>query len=80
MPVIWREKGYRFEFFASDSDEPPHIHVKKNGRHAKFWLDPMTLAFNRRFRKHEMTEIRKIVEKHREAFLEAWHAFFRRGT
>ena len=70
MPVVLREGGYRFEFYASDSDEPPHIHVKKNGKHAKFWLDPVVLlAFGRRFRNHELTTVRKIVEQNQEWFL-----------
>jgi hypothetical protein len=36
MPIVLRLKGYRFGFYASDADEPPHVHVKKNGKHAKF--------------------------------------------
>jgi len=77
MPVVLRVKGYRFEFYASDADEPPHIHVKKNGKHAKFWLVPLvTLEFSSRFRPHELNETRKIVEAHREQLLEAWREFF----
>jgi hypothetical protein len=40
MPIVLRSKGYRFEFYASDGDEPPHIHVKKDAKQAKFWLVP----------------------------------------
>jgi hypothetical protein len=81
MPVILRLKGYRFEFYASDGDEPPHIHVKKNGKHAKFWIDPaVLLEFSGRFRPHEVTEARKLVERHRNLLLENWHGFFGRRT
>lgn len=77
MPVVLRIKGYRFEFYASDSDEPPHVHVKKNGRHAKFWLIPVvSLEFSRRFRAHELNEVRKLVEQNRGVILEAWNGFF----
>ena len=77
MPVVLRVKGYRFEFYASDSEEPPHIHVKKNGKHAKFWLGPpVVLVFSQRFRPHELNEAKKIVEEHREQLLEAWREFF----
>lgn len=79
MPVVLRQSGYRVEFYASDNDEPPHVHVKKNGKHAKFWLDPVvTLEFSKRFRPHEVTEIRKMVEQHHVEFVEAWNGFFRR--
>ncbi|MGH8602778.1 MAG: DUF4160 domain-containing protein [Gammaproteobacteria bacterium] len=30
-------------FFASDRDEPPHIHVEREDKGAKFWLDPVRL-------------------------------------
>jgi hypothetical protein len=62
---------------SSDMDEPAHVHAKKNGKHAKFWLDPIvSLAFTKRLRRHELNESRKIVEQHREEFLEAWNDFF----
>src|SRR5437868_12399081 len=43
MPLVLRRKGYHFMFFASDKDEPPHVHVKKNGKAAKFWLAPIVM-------------------------------------
>ena len=44
MPVILRLKGYRFLFYAADIDEPPHIHVRREGDEAKYWLNPIALA------------------------------------
>ena len=77
MPVVLRVKGYRIGFYASDEDEPPHVHVKKNGKHAKFWLTPaVLLGFSKRCRPHELNEMREIIEKHREELLESWNAFF----
>ena len=77
MPIVLRVKSYRFGFYASDFDEPPHVHVKKNGKHAKFWLTPtVTLEFNQRFRKHEINEIKGIIDLHRDQLLEAWNGFF----
>ena len=81
MPVVLRESGYRLEFYASDGDEPPHIHVKKNGKHAKFWLDPVVvLEFSGRFRPHEVTEVRKLVERNRQWLLDSWNEFFGHGA
>jgi hypothetical protein len=56
--------------------EPPHIHVARAGRYAKFWLEPVNLANNRGFRGHELTEIREIVAESKDFFLEKWHAYF----
>jgi len=77
MPIVLRLKGYRFGFYASDASEPPHIHVKKDNKHAKYWLlHEIELEFNERFRSHELNEIRKIIEQHRFDLLEAWREFF----
>jgi hypothetical protein len=79
MPIVLRTAGYRFGFYASDADERPHVHVKKNGKHAKFWLEPnIEMEFNRRYRQHDVTQIRKLIEKHRSELLKAWHDFFGR--
>ena len=79
MPIVLRIKSYRFGFYASDDDEPPHVHVKKNGKHAKFWLTPtVSLDYNQRYRPHELNEVRKLVEEHHEQLLEEWNGFFGR--
>jgi Domain of unknown function (DUF4160) len=46
------------------------------GRYAKYWLEPVALASNRGFRDHELKTIRRLVEEHREFFLEKWNACF----
>lgn len=52
MPTILMKGPYSFIFFSSDRGEPPHIHVKRDKRIAKFWLAPVTLAKNRGFASH----------------------------
>ena len=47
---------------------------------AKFWLEPVTLADNRGFRGHELTDIRKIVIENQPVFLEKWHEYFSRTS
>ncbi|MGH7575280.1 MAG: DUF4160 domain-containing protein, partial [Longimicrobiales bacterium] len=43
MPTVLREGPYRFFFVSLDGNEPPHVHVQRERRVAKFWLDPITL-------------------------------------
>jgi Domain of unknown function (DUF4160) len=51
MPVVLRVSGYKFFFYEVDvANEPPHIHVIKEGNEAKFWLDPLRIAREGRFR------------------------------
>ncbi len=72
MPVVLRVKGYRFWFYEADLDEPPHVHVGRQGSEAKYWLDPVALSKLRGFREHELTEIQSILTEHRDTILEAW--------
>jgi hypothetical protein len=44
MPTVLQIQGYRIGFFSADGDEPPHVHVSKAGKVAKFWLNPVQLA------------------------------------
>ena len=44
MPVVLRIKGYRFWFYEADLDEPPHVHVGRQGSEAKYWLNPIALS------------------------------------
>lgn len=78
MPTVLRVKGYRIGFFAADVDEPPHVHVRREAKEAKFWIDPFVrTSRNKRFRPQELNEIEQILTEHREVLLETWRAYFR---
>ena len=72
MPVVLRVKGYRFWFYEADLDEPPHVHVGKEGREAKFWLDPIAAANAGRFRPVDLREIERIISDNLDFLLGAW--------
>ena len=76
MPTVLEDGPYGFAFFSSDGGEPPHIHVKRDLRIAKFWLEPMALAKNCGFAGHELNRIARLVAKHEQNLLEAWHEYF----
>ncbi len=78
MPVALRVKGYRFFFFSLEGHEPPHIHVEKAERFAKFWLNPISLAKSRGFRSGELSEIQRIIEENRDTLVEKWNEHFSR--
>jgi hypothetical protein len=52
--------------------EPPHVHVTKEDNEAKFWLDPVRVAREGRFRKSDLRDIERIVEDNLEFLLNAW--------
>ena len=52
MPRVFSYKGYRFFFFSKENNEPIHIHIEKDDKYAKFWINPIELAKNVKFRSH----------------------------
>ena len=45
MPEIFRLEGYVFFFYANEGNEPMHVHVRRGGGYAKFWLEPLELDY-----------------------------------
>jgi hypothetical protein len=78
MPTVLRIGPYRFFFYAGDRSEPPHIHVERDDCEAKFWLNPVRLAWNQGFADSELNKIEKIVVEHHQHFLDCWNEFFAR--
>ena len=76
MPTVLRNGPYRFYFYSGDRDEPPHVNVGRDANEAKFWLDPVRLAWSRGFSGTELRRIEAIVAEHVRQLMEAWNAFF----
>ena len=76
MPTVLREGLYTFLFYALDSGEPPHIHVRRDRDEVKFWLSPVRLARNRGFGEPEVNRIERLVVRHEMTFRNAWHDYF----
>ena len=76
MPSVLRSGPYRFYFYSSDRGEPPHVHVARDASVAKFWLDPVRLAWSRGFSATELRKTEAIVAENVQELLEAWNAFF----
>jgi hypothetical protein len=76
MPVVLRVGPYVFFFYSLENNEPPHIHIRRDKSLAKFWLDTVSLAYNRGYPNHELTYLRRLVEEHREHLLRSWNDYF----
>ena len=76
MPTILRAGPYRFFFYSADREEAPHVHVEREAKRAKFWLDPVRLHESRGFNRAEINRLRGLVERNESRLLEAWHEFF----
>jgi len=76
MPTVLNIKGYRFFFFSDEGNEPMHIHIEKGEKYAKYWIQPISLARNKNFRAHELTEIKKIIIENIDKFEVKWNEYF----
>ena len=75
MPTIFIE-GFKFRFYSSDINEPPHMHVIRAEIEAKIWLQPVVVAYNRGYSKPELNRILKLTRRNQIKLLEAWDDHF----
>jgi hypothetical protein len=76
VPTLLRQGPYRFFIYSGDRDEPPHVHVEREDRVAKFWLDPIRLEASGGFGRNELRRIGQHVLENKEALLRGWNEFF----
>jgi hypothetical protein len=76
MPTVLEIEGFRFYFYSADRNEPPHIHIRKSGQEAKFWLNPIRPAYLGRFKEHELRRLIQILEENQAHILERWNEHF----
>ena len=73
MPTVPGIPGpYRFFFFSFDCNEPQHVHVRRERKVCKFWLEPVALSSNNGFSAKELNRIRHLIVDNLELILETW--------
>lgn len=76
MPTVLRIGPYRFHFYTREPGEPPHIHVERDDKEAKFWLQSLELARNYGFAPHEINELAQIVwSADQVTLIQKWHDY-----
>jgi hypothetical protein len=76
LPTVLRSGPYRFFFYSADREEPPHVHVEREGHGAKLWLEPVRLERSRGFGRAEIRGIEGLVADKAAFLLRAWHEYF----
>ncbi len=76
MPTIFRDGPFRFFFYAGDGEEPMHVHVERDDKIAKVWLEPLRLYSSGGFKRSEISAILQTIVKNREIMVEAWDDYF----
>jgi hypothetical protein len=74
MPTIREISGpYRLFFFSFDCGEPKHVHVQRERKVCKYWMEPVALASNHGFSPVELNAIRQMLDTNRTKIWEAWN-------
>lgn len=68
--------GYLFQFYSSDENEPPHVHVKRAGNVTKIWLQAVEVQYNRGYSGPELNKILRLTLEYRDELLEMWNEHF----
>ncbi len=76
MPRVFEWKGWRFEFYSLDRHEPAHIHVRKDRKETKIWLQSITVARNKRCSQKELNDLLAVVGANQKLFMEKWDEHF----
>ncbi len=69
---------YEVRFYEYDLNERPHVHVRGEGRQAKFWLTPIELFQNKGYADHELGKIEQLLRKNRQRLLRLWEEMKKR--
>ena len=75
MPTILRVGHYRFFFYSNENNEPPHIHIEKDDKTAKFWLENIGLASNDGFTGKELKDLHVIIHENQIKLINAYKEY-----
>lgn len=79
MPDRFRRDGYRFFSFSNEGEpqEPAHVHVRRSGDEAKFWLEPdVAVAGSFGFNAAELNPLSRMVREELPRIKRAWNDHF----
>ena len=76
MPTALRVGPCRFYFYSHDCGEPRHMHVDRENKSAKFWLDPdVLMAENYGYSRRELRDLERIIRENLERLRNEWDTF-----
>lgn len=76
MPTVATFGPYRVFFYSADRAEPMHVHVEREDKVAKFWLDPVRLAQSGGFSRKELRGMEVMLRECEPELVKAWNEHF----
>ena len=76
MPTVFSEDGFRF-FFYSNDHEPIHVHVRKGGGEAVFYVEgSATLRESVGLKTKELSKAEEIAWRRQQEIIDFWNEYF----
>ncbi len=76
MPEVFRKEGYVVFFYTNEGQEPIHVHVRKAGGFAKFWIDPVALEYSQGMKTRELSRAEELIHENVELIRRRWNEVF----
>ncbi|HOW25235.1 MAG TPA: DUF4160 domain-containing protein [Bacteroidales bacterium] len=76
MPEVFRELVFIFFFYANEGAEPMHVHVRKAGGFAKYWMEPVELEFSQGMKVSDLRLAEKLIMENIERIKQKWYEVF----
>ena len=76
MPEVFRQEGYVFFFFSNEGQEPMHVHVRRGGGFAKFWMEPIDLEYSKGLKTQELSKAEQLIREKSGLIQEKWNETF----
>ncbi len=76
MPEVFRAEGYVVFFYANEGHEPMHVHVRKAGGFAKFWIEPITLDYSEGMKTRELARAEELIDENVSLIRRKWNEVF----
>lgn len=76
MPTVLRRGPYRLFFYSADGTEAPHVHVERDDKIAKIWLNPIRLQDSGGFSRVEIARVTAMVRDSQQVLLGLWNDYF----
>jgi len=73
MPEIFRKLGFVFFFYSNEGQEPMHVHVRKAGGFAKFWMEPVELDFSQGLKVQDIKQAQELIIENFNFIKDKWH-------
>ena len=76
MPTVLYSGPFRLFFYSNEGSEPVHVHIERDDKIAKYWVEPVSMSDAGGFGPSELRAIERIVIKHESAIVKKWHEYF----